>query len=588
MKELLRFLRYLKEYKGRIALSVVLVLTITGMTLPYPLIVKKLIDEALPGKTSPVIFGHTFIGWNYVLFLMGLFAFTVIARNILSYLNRYLLQEMSMRVTCDLRKDVFAHLQSLSIKYYEGKQTGQIVARVSEDTGSLFFLISSVVVSLISDAVTLVAVLFLLFWLDWRMAIPTVALLPLFLVNYRISKRRLRMFSRKHRRNWDRVVGFLHERVSSARLVKSFSMEEREIERFNRGIEADYRNFNRLTLANARLWVRADIISSFGGWMVMIIGSWYILAGKMTVGNMMAFTFYIGYLYGPIVRISDANAMVERAITALEKIYEVFDTPSFVKELPDAPDMPPVKGRVEFQNVQFSYDRGRAILSDINLHIEPGQMVALVGPSGAGKTTLINLLCRFYDIDTGAILIDGVDIRNVRIKSLRRQIGIVMQENILFSGSLLENIRYGNPGASVAMVEDAARAANIHDFIDTLPSKYFTAVGERGVKLSGGQRQRIAIARAVLTDPRILIFDEATSALDSESEKLIQDAMDRFMKGRTTIVIAHRLSTIQRADRIIVLGDGAVKEQGTHEELLALNGLYHHLHSMQFREPENG
>ena len=587
MKELARFLRYLKEYKGRIALSVVLVLTITGMTLPYPLIVKKLIDEALPGKSSPLIFGQSYTGWNYVLLLMSVFAFTVLVRNLLSYLNRYLLQEMSMRVTCDLRKDVFAHLQSLSIKYYEGKQTGQIVARVSEDTGALFNLITSVLVSLISDAVTLVVVLFLLFWLDWRMAIPTVALLPLFLVNYRISKRRLRMFSRKHRRNWDRVVGFLHERVASARLVKSFSMEEREIERFNRGIEADFRNFNRLTLANARLWVRADIISSLGGWMVMIIGSWFILHGKMTIGNMMAFTFYIGYLYGPIVRISDANAMVERATTALEKIYEVMDTPSFVKEVPNAPDMPPVKGRVEFQSVQFSYDRGRAILSNINLVIEPGQMVALVGPSGAGKTTLINLLCRFYDIDGGAILIDGVDIRNVRLKSLRRQIGIVMQENILFSGSLLENIRYGNPGASLEMVESAARAANIHDYIGTLESKYLTAVGERGVKLSGGQRQRIAIARAILTDPRILIFDEATSALDSESEQLIQDAMDRFMKGRTTIVIAHRLSTIQRADRIVVLGDGEIREQGTHGELLAMNGLYRHLHDIQFREPDS-
>jgi ABC-type multidrug transport system fused ATPase/permease subunit len=318
----------------------------------------------------------------------------------------------------------------------------------------------------------------------------------------------------------------------------------------------------------------------------MFIGSWLILSGRMTIGNMMAFTFYIGYLYGPIVRISDANAMVERAITALEKIYEVMDTPSFVKEIPGAPDMPPVRGHVQFRDVQFAYDRGRNILGNITMEILPGQMVALVGPSGAGKTTLINLLCRFYDVDSGTISIDGIDIRNVRLKSLRRQIGIVMQENLLFSGSLLENIRYGNPGASLEMVESAAWAANIHDFIEGLPSKYFTAVGERGVKLSGGQRQRIAIARAILTDPRILIFDEATSALDSESEQLIQDAMDRFMKGRTTIVIAHRLSTIQRADRIIVLGGGEVKEQGTHAELLALDGLYRHLHDMQFREPE--
>jgi subfamily B ATP-binding cassette protein MsbA len=280
------------------------------------------------------------------------------------------------------------------------------------------------------------------------------------------------------------------------------------------------------------------------------------------------------------------NSIIERAFVALQKIYQVLDTPSFVVEAPKAQDLPRVVGKIELRNVQFSFDAGRHVLRQINLVAEPGQMIALVGRSGSGKTTLINLLCRFYDVDSGSILIDDVDIRDVKIKSLRRQIAVVMQENMLFGGSLLDNIRYGNPQASMQEVVQAAKAAHAEEFIDKLETGYYSRVGERGVKLSGGQRQRIAIARALLTNPRILIFDEATSALDTESERLIQDAMEKFIAGRTTFVIAHRLSTILKADKIVVLQDGEIVEQGRHNELLQKQGVYRRLYDMQFREPQ--
>jgi len=555
-------------------LAVLLVVAVTLLTLPYPLIVKVMLDDALPNKD-----------WEKLQWLMWLFLGIFLVRGVLSYLNRYVLQRIGMRITCDLRKEIFAHLQTLSVKYYETRHTGKITSRIAEDTNTVFMLITSVIVNLVSDSLTVLAVAGMLFWINWQLALLTLAVLPLFLLNYRLSKGHLRKLSRRHRRNWDRVSGFLHERVASARLIKSFSMEAREIERFNRGIETDYRNFNQLTLYNIRLWVVADTISSLGGLVVLWYGGWLVIHDRLSIGNLIAFNTYIGFLFAPIVRLNDLNAVVQRAMTGLEKIYEVFDTPSFAADTPTSRELPTVRGDIEFRNVQFSYEAGRKVLQNIQFTAAPGQMIALVGPSGSGKTTLINLLCRFYDVDDGAILLDGTDIRHVTVKSLRRQIGFVMQESLLFSGPLLENIRYGRPDASMDDVIAAARAANAHDFISDLPRGYYTAVGERGVKLSGGQRQRVAIARAILKNPRILIFDEATSALDTESERLIQDAMDRLMQDRTTLVIAHRLSTVAKANRILVLQNGTIVEQGRHAELIALAGLYRRLHDLQFQDP---
>ncbi len=570
---LVRFLPYMAVYWKQLTFIFMLVLVVAGCDLLRPYLIGHIIDAA--NESRP---------WGSLLNLLEILLLITIGRSLTLLTRNFLTQVTGMRITCDMRVATFQHLQSLSLRFYDARHTGKIVARVSNDASALHTLVTGASVNLLGDIVTILVALGVLMHANWKLAIVTYAILPFFVINYVWHRRRLRVESRKHRQNWDRVMSFLHERIASTRLIRAFATEEEEVANFRRGIEADFVNYNRVAWRNTLLGVGADFLAGFGIFVVLAYGSYLVITsnGAFKVGELTAFLFYIGLLYTPITRIVDANAAIQLAATALEKIFALFDTQPHIPENDQLPQLANVDGKVDFANVSFAYRTGHTTLHDINFSVESGQTVALVGPSGSGKSTIITLLARFYDPTAGAILIDGQDIRNFNVQSVRKQIGIVMQDNILFSGSIAENIKYGRPGSNDEEMIEAARAANAHDFIQSLPRGYDTWIGERGVQLSGGQRQRIAIARVILKNPRILILDEATSALDTESERLVQEALDRLMQKRTSIVIAHRLSTIINAGTILVLKDGRIVERGSHADLLAHGGLYGHLHNLQF------
>lgn len=574
-----RFLGLTRPHRWRITLGVLLILLASLLTLPAPWVFKLIIDDALPRHDLRRL------GW-----LLAAFTALFLLRGWLTLVRNRVLQFTAMRIVCDLRIALFGHLQTLSLRYFDANQTGKIASRITQDTNEVYQLTNGFLINLIADSVTVLGVLGFLFWVEWKLALAVTLVLPLFAINYLYNRKKMREESRVHRDNWDKVIGFLQERVAAARVVKSFTREAAETNEFASGINADYFNYSNIVMRNTRLSVIADVLGSLGALIVLGYGGWLVIQGEMQIGTLVAFNAYIVFVFPPIVRFVDLAAVFQRANTSLENMWALLDTKPDISDAPGAVVLPSIRGEVEFRKVAFDYElelpgAGRPrTLTDVSFRIPAGQVVAIVGPSGSGKSTIVNLVARFYDAASGAVLVDGRDVREVTVESLRKQIGIVLQENVLFSGTLEDNIRYGRANATREEVQAAALAANAHEFIEKLPDGYATVVGERGAKLSGGQRQRMAIARAILRDPRILIFDEATSALDTQSERLIQQAMERLMKGRTAFIIAHRLSTIQNADTILVMEQGHLAEQGTHAELLARGGLYAKLHALQFQE----
>jgi subfamily B ATP-binding cassette protein MsbA len=560
---------------------VALILVATALTLAPPWILKLVIDRALPAKDLRLLAE-----------LLSVFTAIFVLRGWVTMVRNRILQHSAMRIVCDLRIELFAHLQTLSLRYFDNAKTGETVSRIAQDTGEVYNLTNGFLINLIADSVTVVAVLGIQFSLDWRLALATCAVMPLFAINYLHHRRQMREESRVHRNNWDKVVGFLHEKVSSARVIKSFVREQGEISTFASGINEDFLNYSRIVMRNTKLSITADLLGSLGTLVVLGYGGWLEIQGQIGVGTLMAFYAYIALVFPPIVRFVDLAAVFQRANTAIENVFALLDTKPDVSDVPGARPLPLLRGDVEFRNVCFDYKeepRGPGqprTLTNVSFFVPAGKVAAIVGPSGAGKSTIINLLARFYDPASGEVLVDGYDLCFATVDSFRRQVGIVLQESVLFSGTLEDNLKYGKPDATRAEIVAAAEMANAHDFIVKLPDGYGTVVGERGVQLSGGQRQRIAIARALLKNPRILIFDEATSSLDIVSERLIQEAMDRVMQGRTVFIIAHRLATVQKADQILVMDQGRLVERGSHAELMAIKGLYARFHALQFREAE--
>jgi subfamily B ATP-binding cassette protein MsbA len=579
---------YLLPYRGQLTVIFLLIIAVSLLSLTFPALQGCIIDVANghPPRYAFVaaLLPHGARGLAALLPLVLVFALLLALRALTLLTRNHLMQITGMRATCDLRIAIFSHLQKLSLRFYEERQTGRVVARVTEDAGAMHQLVTSASVGLLGDLTQALGVLVLLFFYNWLLALLAVLTVPLFIFNYVWHRRRMRLESRRHRRHWSRVVGFLNERIANNRVVRAFATEELEEDFFRSGVQGDYANYNRVTWRNTLLSTMAEFISGMGSLLALALGAVLILQGRFTTGDLFAFLMYLTMLYGPIVRVFDANALIQAGVTSMERIFAILDTRPHIPENEALPEFPRMRGRVEFRDVSFAYRIGQATLADVSFRVEPGEMVALVGPSGAGKSTVITLLARFYDPSRGQVLIDDRPIADFNVHSVRRQIGIVMQENILFSGSIEENIRYGRPEASREEVIAAAKAANCHEFIARQKNGYDARVGERGVTLSGGQRQRLAIARVLLRDPRILILDEATSALDTQSERLIQDAMEKLMRNRTALVIAHRLSTVVNASRILVMDRGRIVDSGRHDELLARAGLYRELYRLQFAQ----
>ena len=567
-----RILSYIKPYLHILSIALLCTMLAAAGNLYLPWIFRDMIDKVLNAKDYYML--NVISASIVVIFLL---------RGIFLYGQNYLMSYVGQHVIIDIRSEVFRKLQRLSMSFYDKNKTGTIMSYVTNDVNALQGAMVDNTIELVTESIILIGSVCAMVYLDWKLTLFTILTFPvvLYFMNY---------FGKKIRRSGGQIqeatadiTSVLQESVSSARVVKSFVREQYEIERFERENEANLKANLKNAKYMATLTPTIEFVAALGVTLILWYGGNNVIAGETTAGSLVAFLAYAVNISNPIKRITRVSGNIQKALAAAQRVFDVLDLREEVRDLPDAKALPAVTGNVSFEHVTFSYNTGDEILHDLSFTAKPGQAIGLVGPSGAGKSTVASLLPRFYDCDAGTIRIDGTDIRHVTLDSLRNQVGIVPQETILFNGSVYDNILYGRLDATKEEIEAAAKAANAHDFIMELPEGYNTMLGDRGVNISGGQRQRIAIARAILKDPRILILDEATSALDTESERVVQEALNRLMVGRTSIIIAHRLSTIKNADRILVLDKGKLVEDGTHEELMAKNGLYAHLYQIQYR-----
>jgi len=582
----------LKPHIGALTLGFIAVAGESAANLLQPWPLKIVLDDVLrphPSHASAMKIIHQLAGTDKMAVLKFACA-AVLAIAVLdaicTYGEKYLTTSVAQWVSYDLRLTIYSHIQRLSLAFHDHERTGDLISRVTDDIENIQSFIMNGLLGVLINVMTIIGMIAVMFWLNWKFTLIALSVVPVLFAMVYSYTRRIKKASREVRKKEGEITSVVQEVFSSIRVVKAFAREDYEVRRMEQeSLEAVDIAMRARTL-KAKLTPLVGIVVALGTGLVLWFGARLVMSGVFTAGSLVVFILYLGKMYKPMQEISKMTDTYSKAAVGYERIQEILQTQIEVKDLPKAKKAPKLKGEIEFNNVSFSYAPESPTLKNISFKMNAGEVSALVGPTGAGKTSIISLLARFYDPDQGVIRIDGTDVRQFQQKSLRQQMSLVLQETVLFHASVWQNIAYGRPGCTRAEIIKAAEMANATEFIEKLPDGYNTVIGERGMTLSGGQRQRIAIARAVIRNTPILLLDEPTTGLDSASEKLVFEALDRLMEGRTSVVIAHRLSTVQRANMILVVANGEIAERGNHEELMKLHGIYAELHKLQFREEE--